>query len=92
MNNILGAVQAIVQTLRQKHRARAGCCRPGDHRPGLDLGPHLVRGLTRFVRKELEEPEILDLNDLGGRKWRSWAALPCRRSCSRWTCRSRCRR
>jgi CheY-like chemotaxis protein len=65
MNNVLAAVQAIVQTLRDSH--------PGDSGLQADLGlierastrgRDLVKGLTNFVRKELKEPEHLDLNAL----------------------------
>jgi PAS domain S-box-containing protein len=65
MNNVLAAVQAVTQTLRQRHA--------GDARLQADLGVierasargrDLVRGLTHFVRKELREPERLDLNEL----------------------------
>jgi PAS domain S-box-containing protein len=65
MNNVLAAVQAIVQTLQQRHA--------GDSRLQADLGVierastrgrDLVKSLTNFVRKELQEPERLSLNDL----------------------------
>jgi len=65
MNNVLGAVQAIVQTLKLKHAGDPGLA------PELDVieraanrGRDLVKGLTNFVRKHLEEPEPLDLNEL----------------------------
>jgi PAS domain S-box-containing protein len=65
MNNVLGAVQAMVQTLQVKHAAVPGLL------PELAIierasnrGRDLVKGLTNFVRKHLEEPELLDLNRL----------------------------
>jgi PAS domain S-box-containing protein len=65
MNNILGAVQAIVQTLRQKHAFDAGLqAELGVIERASTRGRDLVKGLTNFVRKELEEPEPLDLNGL----------------------------
>jgi PAS domain S-box-containing protein len=65
MNNVLAAVQAITRTL--------GLKRAGDPELLGDLeiierastrGRDLVKGLTNFVRKDLEEPELLDLNVL----------------------------
>jgi PAS domain S-box-containing protein len=65
MNNILGAVQAIVQTLKQKHAGQAGLLAElGILERASTRGRDLVKGLTNFVRKGLEEPELLDLNQL----------------------------
>jgi PAS domain S-box-containing protein len=65
MNNVLGAVQAIVQTLQLKHRGDAGLLGDlGVVERASSRGRDLVKGLTNFVRKNLEEPEVLDLNEL----------------------------
>jgi len=65
MNNVLGAVQAIVHTLQLKHREDAGLLGDlGVMERASSRGRDLVKGLTNFVRKNLEEPELLDLNEL----------------------------
>jgi len=65
MNNILGAVQAIVQTLMQKHAREAGLLEELAIIERASIrGRDLVKSLTHFVRKELTEPEPLDLNAL----------------------------
>jgi len=65
MNNILGAVQAIVQALVQKHAGEAGLVAElGIIERASTRGRDLVKSLTNFVRKGLEEPEALDLNGL----------------------------
>jgi PAS domain S-box-containing protein len=65
MNNILGSVQAIVQTLMQKHAREAGLLEElGIIERASTRGRDLVKSLTHFVRKELTEPEPLDLNGL----------------------------
>ena len=65
MNNVLGAVQTVAELLS----ARQGRT-PEDLR-SIELitratirGRDLVRGLTQFVRKDLQEAETLDLNAL----------------------------
>jgi PAS domain S-box-containing protein len=65
MNNVLGAVQAMVQTLKLKHAADSGLLADLEIIDRASTrGRDLVKGLTNFVRKELEEPELLDLNEL----------------------------
>jgi len=65
MNNVLGAIQAMVEVLKNQ--------RPedGDLKASLAViekaslrGRDLVRGLTDFARKDLRDPAILDLNTL----------------------------
>jgi len=65
MNNILGAIQAVVDTVKLKSRPDSPMG------PSLDLidraatrGRDLVKGLTNFTRKNLQEPEALDINAL----------------------------
>ena len=63
MNNVLAAIQAVSETLREMHGEDPGLAR----RLGLvdracARGRDLVKGLTHFARKDLREPEILDLN------------------------------
>jgi PAS domain S-box-containing protein len=65
MNNVLAAVQAVVQTLRDRHPGEAGLQSDlGLIERAANRGRDLVKGLTNFVRKELEKPEPLDLNAL----------------------------
>jgi PAS domain S-box-containing protein len=65
MNNVLAAIQAVTETLQHTFA--------GDPRLGKSLeiiakaalrGRDLVRGLTSLARKQLKEPEPLDLNQL----------------------------
>ena len=65
MNNVLAAIQAVVQTLSMQ--------RPQDEellhslsiiQRAANRGRDLVKGLTNFARKEIREPELLDLNVL----------------------------
>jgi PAS domain S-box-containing protein len=65
LNNVLAAIQAVTETL--KHTG------PEDPRLGRSLdiitkaalrGRDLVRGLTGLARKQLRQPEALDLNQL----------------------------
>jgi len=63
MNNVLGAIQALTETLAGRVEGDAFL----DGRLGLivracDRGRDLVKGLTHFARKDLREPESLDLN------------------------------
>ena len=62
MNNVLAAIMAVAQSL--KHQADGAL-------PQLDLileatrrGRNLLQGLLAFARKEMEEAEVFDLNDL----------------------------
>jgi signal transduction histidine kinase/CheY-like chemotaxis protein len=65
MNNVLGAIQAVTETLQVQYA--------GDPALGAALGTiqhaslrgrDLVRGLTKFARKEVQETLPLDLNQL----------------------------
>ena len=63
LNNVLAAVQAVTGTLGEHHAGDADLVR----RLGLidracARGRDLVKGLTHFARKDLREPEIMDLN------------------------------
>jgi CheY-like chemotaxis protein len=55
----------MVKTLKLKHAADAGLLADMEIiERASTRGRDLVKGLTNFVRKELEEPERLDLNEL----------------------------
>jgi PAS domain S-box-containing protein len=63
MNNILAAIQAVIETLRMNAGDDARLL------PSLGLidraavrGRDLVKGLTKFARKDLQEAEVLNLN------------------------------
>jgi PAS domain S-box-containing protein len=65
MNNVLAAIQAVVQTLKWNRSSDPDLSR------ALELidqastrGRDLVKGLTNFARRDLSEPELLDLNEL----------------------------
>jgi PAS domain S-box-containing protein len=69
MNNVLAAIMAVASMLKEQH--------PGD--PGLlksmdtllhaaARGRDLVKGLTDFARKDLPEPQPLDLNEVVGKE------------------------
>ena len=65
MNNVLGAIYAVTQTLR----ARNGGNRDLDQALGTVeraavRGRDLVKGLADFTRKELAAPACIDVNDL----------------------------
>jgi PAS domain S-box-containing protein len=65
MNNVLMAIMGIGEALRE---ARAGDDRVTHamdviQRAG-ERGRDLVRGLTQFARKEIQEPSAMDLNNL----------------------------
>ena len=65
MNNILGAIQAVTQTLRASHAQDAGLMASiGTIERASIRGRDLVRGLSDFARKDLREACPLDLNDL----------------------------
>jgi two-component system cell cycle sensor histidine kinase/response regulator CckA len=65
MNNVLAAIQAVTETLQG-----GGAMDPELARPlriiqlAASRGRDLVRGLVNFSRKDLREPEVLDLNGL----------------------------
>jgi len=63
MNNVLGAIQALTETVAGRVEGDAFL----SGRLGLIVracarGRDLVKGLTHFARKDLREPESLDLN------------------------------
>jgi PAS domain S-box-containing protein len=65
MNNVLAAIQAVTETLRASHAADPDLTKSlGIIEKAATRGRDLVKGLTHFARKELREPEILDLNSL----------------------------
>ncbi len=65
MNNVLAAIQAITQTLKFTHAADDNLVGSLDTiEKASTRGRDLVKGLTNFARKDLREPERLDLNAL----------------------------
>ncbi|HJV88768.1 MAG TPA: PAS domain S-box protein [Holophagaceae bacterium] len=65
MNNILGAIQAMSQTLKLIHAREPALVKSLDTiEVASNRGRDLVKGLTNFARKDLREPEPLDLNAL----------------------------
>jgi PAS domain S-box-containing protein len=65
MNNVLAAIQAVTETLKLV------CADQGPAVKGLETiekattrGRNLVKSLTNFARKDMREPELLDLNAL----------------------------
>ncbi|HJW32732.1 MAG TPA: PhnD/SsuA/transferrin family substrate-binding protein [Holophagaceae bacterium] len=65
MNNVLAAIQAITQTLKFTHAADETLVGSLDTiEKASTRGRDLVKGLTNFARKDLREPERLDLNAL----------------------------
>ena len=65
MNNVLAAIQAVTETLRARHAADPDLAKSlGIIEKAATRGRDLVKGLTHFARKDLREPEILDLNNL----------------------------
>ena len=65
MNNILAAIQAVVQTLQIQRGADPDLAGYLDTiEQAATRGRDLVKGLTNFARKDINEPERLDLNSL----------------------------
>ena len=65
MNNVLGAVQAVAETLKFKYPADAFLQQAlGTLMHANDRGRNLVKGLTSFSRKDLHKAEAVDLNQL----------------------------
>jgi PAS domain S-box-containing protein len=65
MNNVLGAIMAIGSLLTLKHKDVPGLRKDADDlMNAANRGRDLVKGLTQFARKELQEPVPLDLNAL----------------------------
>ncbi|HJV23574.1 MAG TPA: PAS domain S-box protein [Holophagaceae bacterium] len=65
MNNVLGAIQAMSQTLKLIHAQDPNLVKALDTiEVASNRGRDLVKGLTNFARKDLREPEPLDLNAL----------------------------
>jgi signal transduction histidine kinase len=65
MNNVLGAIQAVTETLQVQYaRDPALASALGTIQHASLRGRDLVRGLTKFARKEVQETRPLDLNQL----------------------------
>jgi signal transduction histidine kinase len=65
MNNVLGAVLGMSSLLQMKHEGDAPlqkALRTIEH--AASRGRDLVKGLTDFARKGLQEAQVLDLNEL----------------------------
>ncbi len=69
MNNILGAIMGMASLVQERHPSDAGLARDMDTLlRAAGRGRDLVRGLTDFARKGLQEPRPTDLNELLGRE------------------------
>lgn len=65
MNNILAAIQAVIETVKLTHAGDAPLAEAlGLVEKASTRGRDLVMGLTKFSRKDLQQPEVLDLNAL----------------------------
>jgi nitrogen-specific signal transduction histidine kinase/CheY-like chemotaxis protein len=65
MNNVLAAIQAVSETLKLACAGQEPAVRGlGTIEKATIRGRDLVRSLTNFARKDLREPELLDLNGL----------------------------
>ncbi len=65
MNNVLAAIQAVTETLKGRHGDDPALFKSLNVIEKASVrGRDLVCGLTNFARKDLREPEILDLNAL----------------------------
>ncbi len=65
VNNILAAIQAVTETLRESHAEVPGLDGPLETiERAADRGRDTVQRLTNFARKGLNHPEVLDLNNL----------------------------
>ncbi|GEM_PF-3078944 len=65
MNNVLAAIQAVTQTLKLVHGGDESLTKAMDIiETAATRGRDLVKGLTNFVRKDIREAELLDLNTL----------------------------
>jgi PAS domain S-box-containing protein len=65
MNNVLAAIQAVTQTLVHARTGDRDLMAPlATIEKAAERGRDLVKGLTDFARKDLREPEWLDLNAL----------------------------
>jgi PAS domain S-box-containing protein len=65
MNNVLAAIQAVTQTLQMSYAADDRLVQSlATIEKASTRGRDLVKGLTNFARKDLREPEPLDLNAL----------------------------
>ena len=65
MNNVLGAVLGMASLLQLKHEGDAPLLKAlGTIEHAASRGRDLVKGLTDFARKGLQEPQVLDLNEL----------------------------
>jgi len=65
MNNVLGAILAVTQTLKLMYGGESHLGQAlGTIEKASTRGRDLVRTLTNFARKELREPAPMDLNEL----------------------------
>ncbi len=65
MNNVLAAIQAVTETLRFVHAGEGPLVKALETiEKASTRGRDLVRSLTNFARKDLRQPELLDLNAL----------------------------
>jgi len=65
MNNVLAAIQAVAETISLTHGSDEVLLKSVETiQRASARGRDLVKGLTNFARKELREPEALDLNVL----------------------------
>ena len=65
MNNVLAAIQAVTETLKFAHAGQGPLVKALETiEKASTRGRDLVRSLTNFARKDLREPELLDLNAL----------------------------
>ncbi|GLH70601.1 histidine kinase [Geothrix rubra] len=65
MNNVLAAIMALGSMLRETHQEVPGIAKAMDtllHAAGR--GRDLVKGLTNFARKDILEPQPMDLNEV----------------------------
>ena len=65
MNNVLAAIMALGSMLREKHQDDPGLAKAMDtllH--AAARGRDLVKGLTDFARKDIPEPQPMDLNEV----------------------------
>lgn len=65
MNNILGAVMGVASLVLEQHRGDPGLAKDMDTLlRAASRGRDLVKGLTDFARKDVQEPRPTDLNQL----------------------------
>jgi len=65
MNNILGAVMGVASLVQEQHRQDPALTKDMDTLlRAASRGRDLVKGLTDFARKDVQEPRPVDLNDV----------------------------